>query len=150
MAENEEKKEKTTRKGKSKGPKSKFRCSSCSFQINPKETPPNKTWNMIAPMPDKMGRVTLTIMGSFTCPNCSKNLRVALQKIKSDDEISGKSKKATLMSTLQELNEKTSLTDIAKNLGLSGGSVTKALNLLIKKGEVKGTVQGEFFLPDKT
>ena len=131
-----------------KSAKNAYRCNSCGYIINPKETPPNKTWNMISPMPDKMGRVTLTIMGSFTCPKCSKNVKLAMQKIKSADDIDGKSKKDNLLTIINGLKEKTSLETIAKNLGMQQPAVGKAIKLLIQRGEVKGTMDGNIFIPD--
>ena len=117
-----------------KGVKNAYRCNSCGYLINPKETPPNKTWNMISPMPDKMGRVTLTIMGSFTCPKCSKNVKIAMQKIKSADDVDGKSKKDSLLTIINNLREKTSLEVIAKNLGMPELDVGKSIKLLIQRG----------------
>lgn len=134
---------------KPKDEASKFRCSNCGNMINPRDTPPGKTWNMISPLPDKLGRVTLTIMGSFTCPQCHKNLKVAMQKIKSDDDANGKSKKDILLNTVRELKEKTLLTDIATRLGLSGTVVVKAVNLLIQRGEINGKIENECYLPSK-
>ena len=131
-----------------KGAKNAYRCNSCGYIINPKETPPNKTWNMISPMPDKMGRVTLTIMGSFTCPKCSKNVKLAMQKIKSADDIDGKSKKDNLLTIVNGLKEKTRLETIAKDLGMQQIAVGKAIKLLIQRGEVKGTFDGNIFIPD--
>ena len=150
IEETEETNEKPTKKGKkSKQSKDKLRCTQCAYKINPVETPPNKTWNMISPLPDKMGRVTLTIMGSFTCPKCGKSLRIAMQKIKSDSEPTGVSRKQGLVATLQEINEKTSIEEIAGKVGLSDHAVSKATSLLIKKGEVKGIIKEGFFLPEK-
>ena len=133
-------------KRKTRGPKEKFKCSSCGFVINPKEHPPNKTWNMISPLPDKQGRVTLTIMGSFTCPRCSKNLKVSLQKIKSDDEFSGKSKKDELLEILKSVEGEKNLEEVAASIGLSLHAVTKATSLLIKKGEINGTIKDNLFI----
>ncbi len=148
-AEIEETKEKPRRKTKKSKPKDKLRCTQCAFKINPVETPPNKTWNMISPLPDKMGRVTLTIMGSFTCPKCGKSLRIAMQKIKSDSDPTGVSRKQGLLTTLQELKEKISLEELATKVGLSDKVVSKAISLLIKKGEIKGVIKDSYFIPEK-
>ncbi len=43
---------------------------------------PNKTWTLVSPMPDKYGRITVTVMGSFTCPSCGYSWRAVVQKIK--------------------------------------------------------------------
>ncbi|MHA1168391.1 MAG: hypothetical protein ACTSRU_11255, partial [Candidatus Hodarchaeales archaeon] len=59
--------EKKTSKRKVK--EKKIICKKCSTVIDPVKTPPKKTWQLVSPMPDKDGNVTLTVMGSFTCPN---------------------------------------------------------------------------------
>ncbi|OLS19508.1 MAG: hypothetical protein HeimC3_44550 [Candidatus Heimdallarchaeota archaeon LC_3] len=149
IEEIKETKEKSTRKGKkSKRSKDKLRCTQCAYKINPVETPPNKTWQMISPLPDKMGRVTITIMGSFTCPKCGKSLRLAMQKIKSDSDASVVSRKQGLVTTIQELKKKTSLEEIAGKVGLSDKAVSKATSLLIKKGEIKGAIEDGYFVPE--
>ena len=43
---------------------------------------PIKTWTLVSPMPDKHGRITITIMGSFQCPNCGYKWRAVIKKIK--------------------------------------------------------------------
>ena len=116
-------------------------CKSCGQVINPTETPPSSTWTLTSPLPDKEGRITLTVMGSFTCTRCGKNIKAAMTKIKSDDESSGKSKKEVLVETVKELTENTSLETIAEKLKLTSNSVEKALSLLIKKGEVNGKIE---------
>ncbi|MHA2364928.1 MAG: hypothetical protein ACXAC7_13310 [Candidatus Hodarchaeales archaeon] len=134
---------KRTRKVKEKG----IRCKGCGQVINPTETPPSSTWTLTSPMPDKQGRITLTVMGSFTCPRCSKNVKAAMKKIKSDDESSGKSKKEVLMETLLALDKKTSLEEISTSLKMNQTTVGKALSLLIKRGEVQGKIEDNYFVP---
>ncbi len=43
---------------------------------------PVKTWQLVAPMPDRYGRITITIMGVFECPNCGHRWRTVISKIK--------------------------------------------------------------------
>jgi predicted RNA-binding Zn-ribbon protein involved in translation (DUF1610 family) len=35
-------------------------------------TEPYKTWELIAPFPDKKMRITVTVFGMFKCPSCGK------------------------------------------------------------------------------
>ena len=120
-------------------------CGNCGQTINPTETPPSSTWTLTSPLPDKQGRITLTVMGSFTCPRCGKNVRTAMKKIKSDEEGGGKSKKELLVETIQGLKSDTSLEEIASKIGLNSKSIEKAISLLIKKGEVKGKINNGIY-----
>lgn len=120
-------------------------CKNCGQVINPIETPPSSTWTLTSPLPDKEGRITLTIMGSFTCQRCGKNVKAAMKKIKSDSESGGKSKKELLIDTVQELKEDTNLDEVAKTIGLTTNSIEKALSLLIKKGEISGNIDNGIY-----
>jgi len=54
---------------------------------------PYKVWQIVAPIPDSKGRVTITIMGMFQCPNCGHKWRGVVSKIKTGGrsvEIEGK------------------------------------------------------------
>ena len=53
-------------------------CPKCGTRV----TEPLKTWTLVSPMPDKHGRITITIMGSFQCPNCGYKWRAVIKKIK--------------------------------------------------------------------
>ena len=122
-------------------------CKNCGQVINPTETPPSTTWNLISPLPDKQGRVTLTVMGSFTCPRCGKNVKAAMKKIKSDAELGGKSKAEVLLDTIIGLEKKTSLEDISSALNINPAAIQKALALLIKRGKVNGKIEDAFYVP---
>ncbi len=53
---------------------------------------PEKTWQLISPLPDAYGRITITVMGSFVCPNGHK-WRAVISKIKAGEsgvEVEGK------------------------------------------------------------
>ena len=63
------------RKKKSKDP---YVCPRCGTRV----TEPDRTWTLVSPLPDKYGRITITIMGSFTCPNCGYKWRAVLKKLK--------------------------------------------------------------------
>ncbi len=45
-------------------------------------TEPKKTWQLVSPFPDSKGRITITIMGSFECPNCHHKWRAVVSKLK--------------------------------------------------------------------
>ncbi|MEB2793159.1 MAG: chromatin protein Cren7 [Caldisphaeraceae archaeon] len=62
-----------------------FICPSCGTVV--KE--PERTWSLVSPIPDKYGRVTITIMGSFRCPNCGYTWKGVLKKMKSGGEEKG-------------------------------------------------------------
>jgi len=113
-------------------------CKSCGQVVNPKDNPPSSTWTLTSPLPDKEGRITLTVMGSFDCPRCGKNIKAAMKKIKSDDEISGKSKKEVLLELLQSQTADISIDELAQKIGLTATAIQKATELLIKRKEVPG------------
>lgn len=41
-----------------------------------------RTWNLTSPLPDKMGRITVTIMGVMRCKSCSYSWRGVVSKLK--------------------------------------------------------------------
>ncbi len=63
------------RRKKSRDP---FVCPKCGTRV----AEPDKTWTLVSPLPDKYGRITITIMGSFTCPNCGYKWRAVVKKLK--------------------------------------------------------------------
>ncbi len=65
------------RKKKAQDP---FVCPRCGTRV--KE--PIKTWTLVSPIPDKKGRITITIMGLFKCPKCGYSWRAVIKKIKSE------------------------------------------------------------------
>ncbi len=58
--------------------KKKHVCPSCGTEV----AEPVKTWQLVAPIPDRKGRITVTIMGVFECPNCGYKWRGVVSKIK--------------------------------------------------------------------
>lgn len=67
----------------------KILCPVCGAEIEE----PKKTWQLVAPIPDRKGRITITIMGSFKCPKCGHKWRGVVSKIKvgtSSVEVGGK------------------------------------------------------------
>ncbi len=64
-------------------------CPNCGTVVDK----PTKTWNLISPLPDAYGRITITVMGSYTCPKCGHKWRAVVSKIKAGDssvEVNGK------------------------------------------------------------
>ena len=57
-------------------------CPRCGTRVEK----PAKTWQLIAPIPDAKGRVTITIMGSFKCPSCNYSWRSVISKVKAGAE----------------------------------------------------------------
>jgi hypothetical protein len=43
---------------------------------------PDKTWNLVSPIPDERGRITITVMGSFTCKKCGHKWKAVVSKLK--------------------------------------------------------------------
>ncbi len=135
------------KKKKGKERKKKISCKKCGRVIDPIEHPPSKTWQLISPMPDKEGRVTLTIMGSFRCPDCNASVRAAMKKIKGDEIGSGKSKKELLIQAVNLLQEPTPIEQIEIE-GVSPASVGKAIQIMIDRGQMSGKIENEVFLPN--
>lgn len=53
-------------------------CPVCGTEVEK----PYKTWQLIAPFPDKKMRITVTIFGMFQCPKCNKRFRGIAGKAK--------------------------------------------------------------------
>jgi len=69
---------------KSKKKKDPFVCPKCGTRVSE----PKKTWQLVSPLPDSKGRITVTVMGSFECPNCGYKWRGVVSKIKiGNDEV---------------------------------------------------------------
>lgn len=43
---------------------------------------PKRTWQLVAPIPDSSGRITITVMGIYECPSCSYKWRAVVSKMK--------------------------------------------------------------------
>jgi len=54
------------------------KCPACGTEV----AEPYKTWELVAPFPDKKMRITVTIMGMFQCPNCGRRFRGVVSKVK--------------------------------------------------------------------
>ncbi len=60
-------------------------CPKCGTRV----TEPAKTWTITSPLPDKYGRITVTVMASFVCPNCGYKWRAPIKKLKVGGEEPG-------------------------------------------------------------
>ncbi|OYT46899.1 MAG: chromatin protein Cren7 [Desulfurococcales archaeon ex4484_42] len=69
------------------------KCPQCGTEVKQ----PEKTWQLISPLPDTEGRVTITVMGTFKCPNCGYRWRTKVSTLKvgpgGEVEIGGRSKR---------------------------------------------------------
>lgn len=71
-----------------------FTCPSCGTRASS----PIRTWTLVSPIPDRYGRVTVTVMGAFVCENCGKTWSGPIQKFKSG----GEGREATVESEASE------------------------------------------------
>jgi len=53
-------------------------CPRCGIRVDK----PVKTWQLVSPLPDSKGRITITVMGIYECPNCGYRWRAVVSKIK--------------------------------------------------------------------
>jgi predicted RNA-binding Zn-ribbon protein involved in translation (DUF1610 family) len=76
-------------------------CPRCGTRVDQ----PVKTWQLVSPIPDSKGRITITVMGSFVCPNCGYKWRAVISKIKvgsEEFEVEAGGKKAEIKSEKKE------------------------------------------------
>ncbi|MCS7112115.1 MAG: chromatin protein Cren7 [Ignisphaera sp.] len=43
---------------------------------------PKRTWQLVAPIPDSSGRITVTVMGAYECSSCNYKWRAVISKMK--------------------------------------------------------------------
>lgn len=73
-----------------------MRCPICGTDAQPE-----RTWQLISPLPDAEGRITITVMGSFRCNSCGHKWRGVVSKIKAGGdsiEVEGGSARKVLRS----------------------------------------------------
>jgi len=60
------------------------RCPKCEAEVQPL-----RTWQVVSPIPDADGSITITIMGSFKCPSCGYSWRgkVSVMKVGPNGEV---------------------------------------------------------------
>lgn len=117
----------------------------CGNTWMPHEVPTNKEWNMISPMPDKDGNVTITIMATWTCPKCGKSKTGAKGKTKGEfkEEDTPKYKIETAITSGKEF----SISKLADDTGFDIENIKKIIPMYMKKKKIKGTIQGDKFIP---
>jgi len=62
-------------------PKSQTRQNTCP-ECGTSTEDPYKTWELIAPFPDKKMRITVTIFGMYECSKCGKKFKGIVSKAK--------------------------------------------------------------------
>ncbi|MCH8905688.1 MAG: hypothetical protein IH840_01255 [Candidatus Heimdallarchaeota archaeon] len=136
------------KKGK-KARKSKIKvikCKKCgnTFKIGSEDDKRKKEWNIVAPMPDKDGNVTITFMATWDCPNCGKNITGSSGKSKG--EFGAKPKKDQIADMLA-LGDTFEIDGFAKSMGVDEVNLSKILNMMIKKGTAIGKIENGMFIP---
>jgi len=118
---------------------------SCGLTFSKQEVSPTKTWNLVSPLPDKEGRLTITIMGTYPCPNCGRRNTSVVTKFKDVEEGEKKSKREQLIELL-ESEDQVILAEIALKFGYSEVTVKKAVETLIKQGRIHGRIEDDTFI----
>lgn len=121
-------------------------CKKCGYSWNPKKIKPEKTWHMVSPIPDKEGRITVTVLGIWICPNCKNKVRGVVSKMKIGSNL-GKSVNRTAL-LLEELgkSDKISLKELAEKFNFSIETIKRAIDYLVRKGEIQGMIKGDYFI----
>lgn len=121
-------------------------CKKCGYSWDPKEVEPEKTWHMVSPMPDKEGRITVTLLGIWVCPQCGSKVRGVLSKVKVGGDLEKSVDRTMLL--LQELkkSDRVNLGNLARKFNFSVDTIKKAIQYLIKKGEISGKIENEYFI----
>ncbi len=101
------------------------KCPRCGSNVEP-----SKTWQLISPLPDAEGRVTITVMGSFKCPKCGYAWRGKVSTLKVGPEgevevVTGKSRRRRRRERREERAEgpviEVDLSDIYREEGVNAG-----------------------------
>ena len=92
------------------------KCPLCGAEVKN----PEKTWQLVSPIPDAEGRVTITVMGSFRCPNCGHKWRTKISVIKvgpgGEVEIGARRRRKRKEKEVKEYKGKVIEVDISKIL----------------------------------
>lgn len=126
--------------------KRKLKCKHCGEEWLPADVPTKKEWNLISPMPDKDGNVTITRMATWDCPNCGKNKTGAMGKTKGEfkEEETPKYK----LETALESGKKVDLASLSEETGYELKNLKKIIPAYQKKKNIKGKIEGDFFIPE--
>ncbi|MEM1628417.1 MAG: chromatin protein Cren7 [Desulfurococcaceae archaeon] len=84
------------------------RCSRCGST----NTEITRTWHLTAPIPDSMGRITVTVMGAVRCKDCGYSWKAVISKIK----VGGKSVEIEGKKVLEEEKEERRVKEIVLDL----------------------------------
>lgn len=126
-----------------------IKCKKCgnSFEIGSEEDKEtrNKEWPMTAPMPDKEGNITITLMATWKCGECGKTIRGSAGKTKG--EFKGKSKKEKIDDKIAEHVE-FSTQEFADEMGVEKDNLEQILSVMIKKGMADGKLEDGNYIPN--
>lgn len=122
-----------------------IKCKNCGEEWIPTDVPTKKEWNIVSPMPDKQGNVTITRMATWDCPKCGKNRTGAKAKTKGEfkEEETPKYKIEHAISS----GEKFNIAVLAEEIGFDIESIKKIIPMYLKKQNSKGKIDGDFFIP---
>ncbi|MHA1115259.1 MAG: hypothetical protein ACTSPJ_03720 [Candidatus Heimdallarchaeaceae archaeon] len=127
--------------------KKKIKCKKCGAEWLPNEVETKKEWNMISPMPDKDGNVTITRMASWNCPSCGKNVAGAKGKTKGEFRVEDTPKYK--IEHALDSGEEVDLEELAEEIGFKVENLIKIIPAYMKKKGLKGEIKGNKFIPKK-
>jgi len=123
-----------------------IKCKKCGATWLPNEVPTVKEWTKVAPMPDKDGNITITVMATWRCPNCGAS--VMGTKGKTKGEIKEEDTKSYKIEHALKSGEKIDLEQLANAIGVKFDNLLKIVPLYQKKKNIKGKIEGKYFIPE--
>ena len=122
-----------------------IKCKGCGEEWKPLDVPTKKEWMLRSPMPDKNGNLTFTTMATWDCPKCGKSRTGAKGKTKGEfkKEDTPKYKIEYALGS----GEKFNVIDLAEAIGFDVESIRKIIPMYVKKKNIKGKLDGDFFIP---
>jgi len=123
-------------------------CPSCGYSFAPTQIEPIKTWHLVSPMPDKQGRITVTIMAVWECPQCGRKIRGTISKIKIGEDSERKVDRTQMLIDELTRHERISLYDLSQKFKFGIDTIRMAVKYLIEKGLVKGRVENDVFIKE--
>ncbi len=122
------------------------KCPKCGYEFKEiSEETAIKTWHLVSPLPDKQGRITVTLMGTWKCPQCGYTIRGVISKIKVGEETRTVNRTQMLIDILRN-SERITIKDIADKFNMEESTIEKAIMYLIKKGKIKGQIMNGVFI----
>ena len=122
-----------------------IKCKACGEEWIPTDVPTKKEWNIVSPMPDKQGNVTITRMATWDCPSCGKNRTGAKGKTKG--EFKKEDTPKYKIEHALDSGEKINLEELAEEIGFDINSIKKIIPMYQKKKNLKGEIRDNFFIP---